>query len=189
MNIAQLMSGAKVNCIQVNVLKRINSTQIIVADNTGLAIMNLTSDEKQIEIGKGLKIAKPSVQGNIISSHPLINPMKTKAMQIQVDKKKLQELEHSAKSQITSNNGVNFVTIEKDFGSNAMIDSVLVYVTTKSRLIEGKYGSYQICNLKDTDGNSSSINLYKQNINKLDVNSIYILENIKKTSIKTDNGI
>ena len=82
------MSGAKVNCIQVNVLKRINSTQIIVADNTGLAIMNLTSDEKQIEIGKGLKIAKPSVQGNIISSHPLINPMKTKAMQIQVDKKK-----------------------------------------------------------------------------------------------------
>ena len=63
-----------------------------------------------------------------------------------------------------------------------------MYVTYKSRIIEGKFGNYQICNLKDCEGRSGTINLYKYNIDKLEISKIYKIERIKKTAIKSDHG-
>ena len=94
MTILQLLNGEKVNCLQVNVLKKIDSNHYIVADKTGMAIM-ITDEQadKFIEIEKGLKMVKPSKVGdNIISPHPKFNPMKTKATQIVVDYDKIDEL-------------------------------------------------------------------------------------------------
>ena len=61
MTIFQLLKGEKVNFLQVNVLKQISLTHYIVADKTGLAIMSTDEQANQfIEIGKGLKMVKPS---------------------------------------------------------------------------------------------------------------------------------
>ena len=190
MTILDLLNGKTVNYIQVNVLKQINPDQYIVGDRTGLAILNLDSDKRQnIEVGKGLKMVKPSIAEKVITCHPKFSPMKTKALLMDLDSEKMDELELIGKSKKTCTKGTNFQQIEDNYGSTAVIDRVLVYVTTKSRNIDGKYGAYQICNLKDFDGNSASINLYRQHLNKLEVNKVYTLEKIKKTEINTDSGI
>ena len=190
MTILDLLNGKTVNYIQVKVLKHINPDQYIVGDRTGLAILNLDSDKRQnIEVGKGLKMVKPSIAEKVITCHPKLSPMKTKALLMDLDSEKMDELELIGKSKKTCTKGTNFQQIEDNYGSTAVIDSVLVYVTTKSRNIDGKYGAYQICNLKDNVGNSSSINLYRQHLNKLVVNKVYTLEKIKKTAINTDSGI
>ena len=191
MSIEKLLKNEKVNFLQVNVLKQINSTQFIVGDNTGMAIMNVDLENVQhIEVGKGLKMVKPSrIEENRITCHPRFHPMKTKAMDMKVDYEKMDEMELSGKTTTPDTAGITFNQIENDFGDNAIINSVLVYITTKSRIIDGKYGSYQICNIKDTEGSSLTINLYKQNIDRLEVNKVYTLEKIKKTTIKTDSGV
>ena len=63
MTILQLINGEKVNFLHVNVLKQISSTQYIVGDKTGLAIMHVLSEQSSnIDVGKGLKMVKPSLQ-------------------------------------------------------------------------------------------------------------------------------
>jgi hypothetical protein len=164
MTIIKLLQGEKVNFLQVNVLKEINSTQFIVGDHTGMAIMTTDCNAaKCFEVGKGLKMVKPSkIEDNVITSHPKFNPMKTKALQLDFDYDKINELEAMGDKAIPVNKGTTFSQIEKDFGDNAVIDQVLAYVTSASRIIEGKYGSYQICNLVDCDSNSLAINCTKR---------------------------
>ena len=88
MTILQLINSEKVSVLQVNVFKHIDSTHYIVADQTGIAIMITDEQANQfIEIGKGLKMVKPSrIDENTISPHPKFKPMKTKATQMDVDK-------------------------------------------------------------------------------------------------------
>ena len=72
---------------------------------------------------------------------------------------------------------------------NEIIPSVLAYVTSVSREIAGKYGNYQICNLRDCHGVASSINLYKNNVGKLQMHSVSRITKIKKTAITSTDGI
>ena len=191
MTIQKLMAGEAVTCLQVNILKELSPLQFIVGDKTGYAI--LTTDEASarfVEVGKGLRMVKPGkVDDKNIKPHPKISPMKTKATELEVDFEKIEQLSKQKTSIGSGKKGINFLQIENDFGPTAVINEVLAYVTSASRSIEGKYGAYQICNLVDYDGNSLAINLYKTNINKLEINQIYKLEKIKKTTIKSDNNV
>ena len=189
MTIQKVLNGEQVTCLQVNVLRELSPTQYIVGDRTGMAIM--TTDEtssKFVEVGKGLRMVKPAkVDEKVIKTHPKISPMKTKAMELDIDYDKMDDLVGQEVKVAPEKTGINFLNIENDFGDNAVINQVLAYVTSSSRIIDGKFGPYQICNLVDFDGNTVAINLYKSNINKLEINKIYKLEKIKKTGIKSDN--
>ena len=144
MSIKKLLNNEKVNFLQVNVLKQIHSTQFIIGDNTGMAIMNVDLENtKQIEVGKGLKMVKPSrIDENLITCHPKFHPMRTKALDMKVNYEKMDELELSGKKTTSVTKGITFNQIENDYGDNAIINSVLVYVTTQSRIIDGKFGQY-----------------------------------------------
>ena len=85
MTILQILRGENVTVLQVNVLKEINSTQFVVGDTTGLAVMTADkSATKLIEVGKGVRMFKPSkVDKKVISVSPKFSPMKTKAMQME----------------------------------------------------------------------------------------------------------
>ena len=87
MTILQILRGENVTVLQVNVLKEINSTQFVVGDTTGLAVMTVNkSATKFIEVGKGVRMFKPSkVNEKVISVHPKFSPKKTKAMQMEVN--------------------------------------------------------------------------------------------------------
>jgi hypothetical protein len=136
-------------------------------------------------------MVKPSnIEEKVITHHPKFSPMKTKAFQMKVNDEEMDQLELNGKeTKQPVTKGINFNQIQNGYGDNAIINSVLVYVTTKSRHKDGKYGSYQICNIKVYEGSSLTINLYKHNINILEVNMVYTLDKIKKTAIKTDSGI
>ena len=191
MTILQLINSEKVSVLHVNVIKQIDSTHYVVADQTGMAIMITDEQANQfIEIGKGLKMVKPSrIDENTISTHPKFKPMKTKATQMDVDFDQIKELEKKIMPRHCQNNSISFNKIETDFADNAIIDQILVYVTSASRIIDGKYGEYQICNIVDTDGSSIAINLYKSNINKLVINKVYKISKIKKTNLSNDNKL
>ena len=191
MTIEHLINGGKVTFLHVNVLKEISKFQFIVGDKTGLALLTVPGESSSnIEVGKGLKIMKPSkVNDQLIASHPKFNPMKTKSLEITVDQDVMDHLEKVSNVTSQVDKGISFNQIECDYGETAMIDSVLVYVTSKSRIIEGKFGNYQICNIVDHEGSNFSINLYKQHVDKLDANQVYKLQKVKKTTIQTDTGI
>ena len=191
MAIQKLIDGEKVHFLLVNVFREISKNQFIVGDKTGLAVLSVADGcSRNIEIGKGLRILKPSkVKDQLIASHPKFNPMKTESLEITVDTIKMDNLEKLHKVTSTVDKGISFNQIENDYGETAVIDTMLVYVTTKSRIIEGKFGNYQICNIIDHEGNTFSINLYNHHVDKLDCNNVYLLQKVKKTTITTDTGI
>ena len=187
MTILQILRGEKVAVLQVNVLKEINSTQFVVGDTTGLAVMTVDeSATRFIEVGKGVRMFKPSkVDEKVISVHPKFSPMKTKAMQMEVNYDEVEKFEATRTKRSPADTGIKLSQIESDYGETAVIPKVLVYVTSTSRKIDGKFGSYQICNIVDCDGSKAALNLYKSYIDKLETNKIYYLEKIKKTTIKS----
>ena len=187
MTIVQILRGENVTVLQVNVLKEINSTQFVVGDTTRLAVMTVDeSATKFIEVGKGVRMFKPSkVDEKVISVHPKFSPMKTKPMQMEVNHDEVEKFEATGTKRTLADTGIKISQIESDYGETAVISKVLVYVTSASRKIDGKFGSYQICNIVDCDGSKAAINLYKSYIDKLETNKIYYLEKIKKTTIKS----
>ena len=191
MTIIALLKGEKVNFLHVNVLRQINSTQFIVGDMTGLAILTIQGENtNNVEVGKGLKMVKPLfVEKQVITSHPKFSPMKVKEIPMDVNDTEIEKLVASYKGKITVDRGISFNSIETEYSENAIIENVLVYVQTKSKTIDGAYGPYQICNIIDYESNKFSINLYKHHVDKLEIDQVYMMQKIKKTSIRTETGI
>ena len=193
MTVKKLLSGDNVNFIQVNVLKELSQTQFIVGDNSGLVIMRLDENmeyHKQIEVGKGLKIMKPQkVTENVITCHKKFSPMKSRPIKMEVNDQELRSIEEIASNTTHIDTGIPFHEIIDEYGENATISEILTYVTSVSRTIEGKYGEYKICNLKDIHGTSLTMNVYKQNVNKIEANKVYRLKKMKKTTINTESGL
>ena len=67
--------------------------------------------------------------------------------------------------------------------NNSKINQITVKVISQSRVITTERGKYQICNLKDVNGDSTSINLYNKYINCLTPFKIYRLMNLKKGEV------
>ena len=57
--------------------------------------MNINSENtKHIEVGKGLKMVKPSkIEEKVITHHPKFSPMKTKVFQMKVNDEEMDQLE------------------------------------------------------------------------------------------------
>ena len=62
-----------------------------------------------------------------------------------------------------------------------------MYVVTVSRLIDGKYGQYRICNIRDKTSDPLTLNLYSPHINKLQDNQVYSITKLKKTILKNND--
>ena len=192
MTIKDLLKGEQVNVLQLNILKAIDQKTFVVGDATGLAVMHF--DEKPtmgcVEEGKGIKLLKPKkIDEETIACHPKFEPMKTKALAMKVNQKKVDEMATKAMQATPVDRGIAIQDIIDSFAEHSIIQNILAIVTSVSREIEGKYGSYQICNLRDCNGTASSINLYKTNIGKLETHKIFRITKIKKTAINTQSGI
>ena len=57
-----------------------------------------------------------------------------------------------------------------------------------SRVIETQYGAYRIAKVRDTDNNKGDINLNKHNKDKMQVDKLYHMENIKVGSYKAEDS-
>ena len=67
--------------------------------------------------------------------------------------------------------------------NHSKIENVTVKVITASRVISTNKGKYQICNIKDSTGNTSSINLYSNNLNTLTPFKIFSIANLRKGEV------
>ena len=141
MTIQQLLSGVRVNWIQVNIIEQITATKFIVGDATGLALMEIPEEfSKYVEVGKGIKLVKPSKIGNDrIACDKRFTPMKTKEVKIKKPKEEtINSLRNLGAVNIQQADDSKFKDIENTH-DNDIIAKILVYVVTVSRPIESKY--------------------------------------------------
>ena len=196
MTIQQLLDGGNVKWIQVNIIEQLSETQYIVGDATGLAIMDtssLANPGKQIQVGLGLKLIKPSkVEEDVIAGDNRFTPMKTKPLALsKPDKKRIAKLQNRPKTKPVAQqvDYVDFETIINDYEEHRIVAKTIVYVVTVSRLIDGKYGEYRICNIRDKSSIPLTLSLYSPHVGKLQDNQVYSLTKLKKTILKNDGLI
>ena len=107
MTIENILNGEKLHTLQVDVIKKVNEDQFIVADVSGVAIINVVLDryhKKHVAVGKSLKIVKPfKIDGKVISWNPKFCPIMMKSMKIVVDDDELKELESSVNQSVQTN--------------------------------------------------------------------------------------
>ena len=133
--------------------------------------------ENQIEVSKGLKLIKPTkIKTDVITADYRFSPMKTKAIPLQkIDQHQVEKLRDTPKTNSIEINYIDFETIINNYQENAIVSKSLIYIATVSRLIDGKFGAYRICNIKDKTSQSLTLNLYSPNVEKLQDNQVYKL--------------
>ena len=62
-------------------------------------------------------------------------------------------------------------------------------MATKSRVIDGSYGKYRICNLRDSSSESLSLSLYEPHVEKIEEHQVYLFTKLKKGVLKSDGSI
>ena len=194
MTIKQLLDGVQVKWLHVNIIEKVSPNQYIVGDSTGLAIMEVSSG-KHVEVGQGLKLIKPRKdEDDSIVADDKFTPMKTKPLVLaKVDKSKITDLKKKAKKKAEhkppQTDYIDFNSILNDYQENTVINKILVYVVSVSRVIDGTYGEYQICNMRDTSSTPLTLSLYKPHVKKLQDNQVYSLTKVKKNILKNDGAV
>ena len=170
-------------CMTVNVVHEISPEYYIVADETDMAILKIHADKdynKYMMVGKGIKIVKPEkAKDNVILSNAKFNPQLTKPNpNVEVNAMQLGKLKEVAEKKTMSSNAVKIDEI-RSYAKKSIIQRMMIYVTSVSRKINGKYGDYQILNVRDLSGDKAVMYVYRQFVEKLVVNKVYMIEKLK----------
>ena len=197
MTIKQLLDGVKVSWIHANVIEKLSATQFIVGDATGIAIMETDQNhENHVEVGHGVKLVKPSkINEDEISMDKKFTPMKTKPKKIpepcieRIEALRAKSKHESQRTSGDQNSFITFETIMNEYKELAIVKSALVYVTNVSRLIDGTYGKYRICKLRDTASVELSLSLYEPHVEKLEEHEVYRITKLKKVVLKSDGSV
>jgi hypothetical protein len=181
----------KGNFLLLNVVKKIASGKYIVGDSSGLGLMLLDNEGKEIKMNSTIRLVKPlKVNETTLKCNPKFSPIKTsEKVKISPTKKELKDIENQFEfSQEDSDDGKEYINFEsiKEMTPSSLIQNVTFLVTNVSRIIQTKSGQYQICGLKDIDSNKISINLYEKYINKLEVGNVFTTTKLKKFLIQKD---
>ena len=168
------------------VIKRIDSDTFIIADKTKVAILDTSEGSNHgnaLRDGCWFKLIKCTAEENGLvklnkSFKPIISPPGPKIGKIE---KEVNALEQTYTKKTVSKI-IDFKTIEA-MENNATIKEVTLKVISKSRIIHTKNGNYQICTVKDSQGNKTSINLYSKHLDALELFKIYTLLNIRRGEV------
>ena len=183
--------------IHVNVIEELSPSIFIVGDSTGLAIMEIApGHEKHVEIGQGIRLLKPNkIIEDEISFDNKFTPMKTKPKTIpKPDDARIAALRAKSRSEPQKLKGpqinfVSFETIMNEYKEQAIVQNTLLYVTSVSRLIDGQYGKYRICNIRDTQSVALTLALYEPHIEKMEDHQVYKMTKLKKLVMKNDGSV
>jgi len=195
MTIKQLLETdgtTTIKWLYVNIVQFLSYNHFIVADTTGLAIMQVEEkSDKQIEVGQGLKMIKPRKIDDDCFIHEN-QAVKTKPMVLpKPDKIKIEELTQKAANLKKTKKAsyTEFNQIIDNYKEDDIVDAVLVLVSTISRLINGKFGDYRIVNILDSTNSQLSLNMYAPHLEKLRMNEVFVLTNLKKSIMKHDTSL
>ena len=173
--------------LPVKVIKEIGSNSFIVADKSGVAVLDTNDNpdhSKYLKNGNWYKLIKCyKGDGSTIKSNKQFKPVKTVIGNAISDiEDEVEQLENSVRNTASNKSYKNFETLSK-MPNHSKIEKVTVKVITASRVITTNKGKYQICNIKDSMGNTSSINLYSHYLNTLTPFNIFSITNIRKGEV------
>ena len=64
-----------------------------------------------------------------------------------------------------------------------------MYVVSVSRLIDGNFGKYRICNIRDTKSHALTLSLYEPHVEKLQDDQVYSMTKVRKTMIQISDSV
>ena len=180
----------KTSLITVKLIKEISINSYIIADKSMVALLEIheaPAHAKYMQAGSWYKLIKCQKGGKgTIKINKAFKPVRTQVKEdIDDISAEVRRLEQSIEKKASSMQYVNLQTI-REKPNHTKIDNLTIKVITKSRVISTNTGNYQICNIKDAEGDNASINLYSKHLNKLEPFKIYTLRNLRKGEVKKD---
>ena len=182
----------KQSMLTVQLIKSISQNSFIIADKSSVAVLDFQNNPdhaKGIHEGCWYKLIKcqKGEDGSTIKINKLFKLVKTqnkekiKNISIEVERLKKGLEEKASTKQYTNFKDVSMKP------NHTKIDKITVKVLTNSRVISTNKGNYQICNIKDINGDVASINLYSNYLNKLDLYKIFTISNLRKGEVNKDD--
>ena len=177
----------KTSMLTVKMVKSINSQSCIIADKSSVAILDIheTPDHaRNMQTGCWYKLIKcQKSDGRTIKLNKVFKPVKTQVKEdIEDISAEIDELEKSLSDKASAKKYEDIQTI-KNKPNQSKIEKITVKVTSKSRVISTGKGNYQICNIKDAKGDTTSIKLYSNYLDKLEQYKIFTITNLKKGEV------
>ena len=181
----------KSSMITVKLVKEISANSYIIADETMVAILDINdapSHAKLLNTGSWYKLIKCQKEDNsTIKINKTFKPVKSNVKnELEDISSKVKRLEDILVSSSSSKKYEDFQNISSK-KNQSKIDKITVKVITKSKVITTSKGNYQICNIKDSVGNTSSINLYSKYLHSLEPFKIYTLTCLRKGEVQKND--
>ena len=177
----------KTSSLTVKLVKELSLNTYIVADKSMVAVLDINdapSQSKHLLQGFWFKLIKCTVgEGKTIKINKVFKPIKTILTQ-EIDDLdiKVKELEKAFKTIANTKKYQGFESLSK-LPNHSKIAKLTIKVISKSRVIPTNKGNYQICTIKDSDGNTSSLNLYSKQLNTLEPFKIYSIYGLRKGEV------
>ena len=187
------------NILELAVIKKINLYSFVVGDHSCLAELNLADNPihaKIIDTGTTIKLIKPfSEDGKIIQAHKNFKPLKSKTnIIISPSAEELAQFEsieedNSKINNIKVQNNLTTFNFVKEFDTQVNLPTLTVMVIKITRILQSKFGKYQIADLMDIEGNKASINLYDGSYGKMEFEKIYTMTKVKKILPRKEDSV
>ena len=177
----------KTSALTVKLVKEFGHNTYIVADKSMVAVLDINdapSHSKHLLQGFWFKLIKCTVgEGETIKINKVFKPIKTKLTQ-EIDDLdiKVEEFEKTFKTTASTKRYHTFESLF-ELPNYSKIAKLTIKVISRSRVIPTNKGNYQICTIKDSDGNTSSLNLYSKQLNTLEPFKIYTLYGLRKGEV------
>ena len=177
----------KTSYLTVKLVKEINFNSFIIADKSMVALLD-THDApdhaRYLTSGNWYKLIKCQQDGkSTIKTNKLFKPVRSMVKdEIEDIADQVENLERSIGNAASAKTYEDFETLSRK-PNQSKVDKLTVKVITMSRIISTSKGNYQICNIKDVNGNTASINIYSNCLNSLEIFKIFTLTNLRKSEV------
>ena len=173
--------------LTIKMIKEIDATSYVIADKSSLALLDISmqpSHGRLLKPGYWYKLIKCKRADNMtVRINERFKPIKLSVKQeLKIDQKKIEKFEESLKTTAKLKKYENLENISKR-PNHSKVETLTVKIIKISRIIETSRGSYQICTIKDHTGNSASLNLYAEYMDRLELFQVYIFKNLRKAEI------
>lgn len=177
----------RTSMLEVQLIKQISTNSYIIADKSMVAILDIQdapSHSKNMIPGCWYKLIKcQRGDKSTIKINQKFKPVKAHVKGELPDiSSEVRKLETAIVSSATSRTYESFQTMSSK-PNQSKIEKITVKVITKSRVISTNKGNYQICNIKDCNGDTSSINLYSKYLDCLEPFKIYKISSLRKGEV------
>ena len=184
-----ILSG---NFLLLTIVKKHTTGNYIIGDKTCLGVLEHNKNGKTLKVGTGVKLIKPvKVNEYTLQCNQKFPPARTLQHDtISPDEEDIQHLETKLEMSAQNIKEEKYLTFEelKKMPPHTMIKQVTFLVTNTSRLMDTNSGQYQICGLKDINGEKISINLYDRFMNRLEIGKVFTTQKVKKFQIKKEGN-